>query len=82
MIKDYLVNNDGGSILSEFEKTNGLSDLTRKHLITKIAYFIIELFGPIPNKQQKKKFSMAVIQLFPILETKNSDSGGIVSIQA
>lgn len=49
MIKDYLVNNDGGWILNELDRIGGLSDLTRKRLITKIAHFMVELFGSKPR---------------------------------
>lgn len=82
MVKDYLINNDGGWIISEFDKTGALLDLTRKRLITNIAHFSVELFGPTPNRTQKKIISMAVIELFPVLRTMNSEVGGIVRIYA
>lgn len=78
MVKDYLINNDGGWIISEYNKTGVLLDLTRKRLITQIAHFSIELFGPTPEKTQKKIISMAVVELFPVLKTMNSELGGIV----
>lgn len=78
MVKDYLINNDGGWIISEYNKTGVLLDLTRKRLITQIAHFSIELFGPTPEKTQKKMISMAVVELFPVLKTMNSELGGIV----
>lgn len=82
MIKDYLINNDGGSILSEFDKTGALCDLTRKRLITQIAHFMVETFGSRPNKTQKKMASMATIELFPFLKALDSKLDGIVRVCA
>lgn len=76
MIKDFLVNNDGRWILKEFENTHGLTDHTRKRLITLIANFAVELFGLKPNGKQKTIVSMAVIELFPTL----GPDGEIVNI--
>lgn len=76
MIKDYLLNNDGGWILKEFENTQRMTDHTRKRLISLIANFTVGLFGLKPNGKQKTIVSMAVIELFPTL----GPNGEIVSI--
>lgn len=74
MIKDFLINNDGESILGEFDKTGVLCDLTRQRLITQAARFMVEIFGSKPNKTQKK--------WFPFLKALDSKLDGIVRVCA
>lgn len=81
-MKDFLINNDGESILGEFDKTGVLCDLTRQRLITQAARFMVEIFGSKPNKTQKKMVSIAIIELFPFLKALDSKLDGIVRVCA
>lgn len=51
----------------------------RRKIIRTVVDFIIESFGIKPTKHQKIATAKATIILFPRLEFKNSQIGGIVS---
>lgn len=80
-MKQYLLLNEGATILNEYEAAKNLKVSTRRKLVSHIANFIIRQYGYYPSTEQKVMVCKAVVNLFPAYHIENSQCDGIVSVK-
>ncbi|XP_060746168.1 uncharacterized protein LOC132859438 [Tachysurus vachellii] len=75
MVEKALLKKPGGEdILEEYKSENSLMHRTRRQLVNILASDITEKHG-IPSRQQKEKYALGIITLFPSLKDPFSPKG-------
>nr|XP_055067924.1 uncharacterized protein LOC129449159 isoform X2 [Misgurnus anguillicaudatus] len=75
MVENALLKKPGGEdILEEYKSENSLMHRTRRQLVNILASDITERHG-IPSRQQKEKYALGIITLFPSLKDPFSPKG-------
>ncbi|XP_060731502.1 uncharacterized protein LOC132849267 [Tachysurus vachellii] len=78
MVEKALLKKPGGEdILEEYKAENSLMHRTRRQLVNILASDITEKHGRIPSHQQKEKYALGIITLFPSLKDPFSPKGYI-----
>lgn len=80
-MEKYLIEINQHNIILEYRSKGELSDKNRRAVVKYVAEFMLRIFGNKPTKAQKVMTAKSVIALFPCLEVKNSEIGGIVSLE-
>nr|XP_055049661.1 uncharacterized protein LOC129435329 [Misgurnus anguillicaudatus]XP_055049662.1 uncharacterized protein LOC129435329 [Misgurnus anguillicaudatus] len=76
MVENALLKKPGGEdILEEYKSENSLMHRTRRRLVNILASDITERHGRIPSRQQKEKYALGIITLFPSLKDPFSPKG-------
>nr|XP_055061894.1 uncharacterized protein LOC129444903 isoform X3 [Misgurnus anguillicaudatus] len=76
MVEKALLKKPGGEdILEEYKSENSLMHRTRRQLVNILASDITERHGRIPSRQQKEKYALGIITLFPSLKDPFSPKG-------
>ncbi|XP_035992600.1 uncharacterized protein LOC118563078 [Fundulus heteroclitus] len=76
MVKNALLRKSGGQdILEEYKSENTLKHRTRRQLVNILASDMTERHGRIPSRQQKEKYALGIISLFPALKDPFSPKG-------
>lgn len=80
VIKEY-INNNGGSILfSEYATSNELKSASRKKLVSYLVDYLLACHGEGVPKSAKVAVAKAAVRLFPSFYIEDSCVGGIVSV--
>ncbi|CAL8302194.1 unnamed protein product [Arctogadus glacialis] len=61
--------------LEEYKSENTLKHSTRRHLVNILASHMTEMHGRIVSRQQKEKYALGIITLFPSLKDPFSPKG-------
>ncbi|XP_062386123.1 uncharacterized protein LOC134073154 [Sardina pilchardus] len=78
MVENTLLRKPGGEdILEEYKSENSLSHRTRRQLVNILASDMTERHGRIPSRQQREKYALGIITLFPSLKDPFSPKGYI-----
>lgn len=72
-IKQYLIDNDGGSVLRELTNTGSLIDSSRKKLIHICTDLLVKVYGINPTKPARLKFASTMTQMFPFLSVVSKE---------
>ncbi|KAG1940184.1 hypothetical protein F2P79_016901 [Pimephales promelas] len=76
MVEKALLKKPGGEeILEEYKSENSLMHRTRRQLVNLLASDMTERHGRIPSRQQKEKYALGIITLFPSLKDPFSPNG-------
>ncbi|XP_062408264.1 uncharacterized protein LOC134099416 [Sardina pilchardus] len=76
MVENALLRKPGGEdILEEYKSENSLSHRTRRQLVNILASDMTERHGRIPSRQQREKYALGIITLFPSLKDPFSPKG-------
>ncbi|CAL8371245.1 unnamed protein product [Arctogadus glacialis] len=76
MVEDALNRKPGGEdILEEYRGENSLSHRTRRQLVNILASDMTERHGRFPSRQQKEKYALGIITVFPSLKDPFSPKG-------
>ncbi|XP_062307567.1 uncharacterized protein LOC134011993 [Osmerus eperlanus] len=76
MVEKALLKKPGGEdILEEYKSENSLKHRTRRQLVNILASDMTESHGRIPSRQQKEKYALGIITLFPTLKDPFSPKG-------
>ncbi|XP_053362878.1 uncharacterized protein LOC128532794 [Clarias gariepinus] len=76
MVENALHRKPGGEdILEEYRSEKSLSHRTRRQLVNILASDLTEKHGRIPSCQQKEKYALGIITLFPSLKDPFSPKG-------
>ncbi|KAL2088040.1 hypothetical protein ACEWY4_016868 [Coilia grayii] len=76
MIKNALLRKPGGEdILEEYRSEKSLKHRTRRQLVNILASDMTERHGRIPTRQQREKYALGIITLFPALKDPFSPKG-------
>ncbi|XP_053364396.1 uncharacterized protein LOC128534120 [Clarias gariepinus] len=76
MVENALHRKPGGEdILKEYRSEKSLSHRTRRQLVNILASDLTEKHGRIPSRQQKEKYALGIITLFPSLKDPFSPKG-------
>ncbi|CAL8342215.1 unnamed protein product [Arctogadus glacialis] len=76
MVEKALLRKPGGEdVLEEYKSENTLKHSTRRHLVNILASHMTEMHGRIVPRQQKEKYALGIITLFPSLKDPFSPKG-------
>ncbi|XP_075964236.1 uncharacterized protein LOC142968305 [Anarhichas minor] len=76
MVENGLLTKRGGEdVLEEYKSENSLKHRTRRQLVNILASHMTEMHGRIPSRNQKEKFALGIITLFPSLKDPFSPKG-------
>ncbi|XP_063077937.1 uncharacterized protein LOC134467889 [Engraulis encrasicolus] len=76
MVKNALLGKSGGEdILEEYKSEKSLKHCTRRQLVNILASHMTERHGRIPTRQQREKYALGIITLFPALKDPFSPKG-------
>ncbi|XP_060780397.1 uncharacterized protein LOC132888357 [Neoarius graeffei] len=76
MVKNALLGKSGGEdILEEYRSENSLKHHTRRQLVNILASHMTERHGHIPTRQQREKYALGIVTLFPALKDPFSSKG-------
>ncbi|KAM6919917.1 uncharacterized protein PEZ65_011943 [Lycodopsis pacificus] len=76
MVENALLMKPGGEdVLEEYKSENSLKHRTRRQLVNILASHMTEMHGTIPSRNQKEKFALGIITLFPSLKDPFSPKG-------
>ncbi|XP_056113365.1 uncharacterized protein LOC130089830 isoform X1 [Rhinichthys klamathensis goyatoka] len=76
MVEKALLKKPGGEdILEEYKSENSLMHRTRRQLVNLLASDMTERHGRFPSRQQKEKYALGIITLFPSLKDPFSPNG-------
>ncbi|XP_031731224.1 uncharacterized protein LOC116398766 isoform X2 [Anarrhichthys ocellatus] len=69
MVENALLTKPGREdVLKEYKSENSLKHRTRRQLVNILASHMTEMHGRIPSRNQKEKFALGIITLFPSLK--------------
>lgn len=81
MLKQYIIENGGSTLLSDVMKKNReLPDAVKCRCVNFVADFGVSIFGLSPETHQYKNLALAAVDLMPMLES-TSGSSIVCSIQ-
>lgn len=66
-LRKYLCEHGGSSLLQEWEKTESLTDRSRKRLISICTELLVSLYGNNPSKDKRTLIATTMVTLFPFL---------------
>ncbi|XP_054483122.1 uncharacterized protein LOC129115999 [Anoplopoma fimbria] len=76
MVENALLRKPGGEdVLEEYKSENTLTHSTRRHLVNILTSHMTEMHGRIVPRQQKEKYALGIITLFPSLKDPFSPKG-------
>ncbi|XP_060780399.1 uncharacterized protein LOC132888359 [Neoarius graeffei] len=76
MVKNALLGKSGGEdILEEYRSENSLKHHTRRQLVNILESHMTERHGHIPTRQQREKYALGIVTLFPALKDPFSSKG-------
>lgn len=70
MIENYITNNGSGQIITDYRTTKLFPVKSRQKIIQHAAEFLFERFGYNITQYNKISVSLALVELFPILQCK------------
>lgn len=76
MVRSALKQTSGGdAVLAEYSSKNTLSSEMRRLLVNILVGHMVEMHGRIPSRNQKEKYALGVVTLFPSLKDPFSKKG-------
>jgi hypothetical protein len=79
-LRAFLIELGANKLLKAIEQHKPLTDKERQELIRHLSTYAMRISGPRPPQDVKIAIAKTAVVLFPCMDTRNEDTGGIVCI--